>query len=208
MEINKPNLLFVEGQDECHFFKYLHEHLKLSEIQVINCEGISNFKTKIPLIVQSDGFKDVKAVGFIRDANSNAEDAFKSLIKIIEETSKIRSLPVPKNPSEIKSGKGLKLGVFIMPNNSDSGMLESLCLETIKNEPTYICVDKFINCFTLLFTEEEKKKFREHKSRVQSYLATRIPIVKSLGDGAQKKYWDFDHDGFAEINKFISDLFS
>jgi hypothetical protein len=207
-DIIEKNILFVEGKDECYFFNYFHKYLGLSGIQVIDCEGTGNFKTKLQLYVQSDAFKTVKTVGFIRDADSNAENAFASLRKIIKETSDIRYLPVPKKPSEIISDKGLKLGVFIMPNNSGAGMLESLCIETIKNEPVYECVDKFINCFTRLFTEEEKEKFREHKSRIQSYLATRIPIAKSIADGAQKKYWNFDHEGFSEINKFVTELFS
>ncbi len=207
-EITQPYILFVEGKDEGYFFKYLHMHLDLPGVQIINCEGTGNFQTKIQLYVQSDGFQIVKALGFIRDADLNPDAAFNNLKSIIEETSKIRSLPIPIKPTEIVSDNNRKLGIFIMPDNSGTGMLENLCLETINKEPVYKCIDDYIDCFSKEFSAEEKKKFNEPKARVQSYLATRIPVVKSLGDGAQKGYWDFNHDCFKQINQFVLNLFS
>jgi len=95
-----------------------------------------------------------------------------------------------------------------MPDNAGLGMLENLCLTTIKEDPVYSCIDNFVTCFKKNQIQSEVEKFNESKARVQAYLATRSPIVSSLGRGAQKQYWDFGHPCFRDIIKFLQTLFS
>jgi hypothetical protein len=40
-----------------------------------------------------------------------------------------------------------------------------------------------------------------------SFLATRTPIMNSLGLGAINGYWDFSHSCFDEIKAFLKSLF-
>jgi hypothetical protein len=87
-------------------------------------------------------------------------------------------------------------------------MLESLCLESIKGTTVYKCVEDYIKCSIPNLNPEDRKKFKEEKARVQTYLASQVPLVNSLSDGAQKNIWDFDHPCFGEISNFLLGLFS
>ncbi len=83
-------------------------------------------------------------------------------------------------------------------------MLEDLCLKSIETTHGYQCVKQFIDCCC----KEKKLKIKNiSKAKVQAYLAIKSPIVNSLGTGAQKGYWDFDHRCFEDIKKFLNDLF-
>ena len=108
---------------------------------------------------------------------------------------------------EIVKDNKLWVGIFIMPDNENKGMLENLCLETIISSPQKACIDEFTTCFSPHILPEEQENFKEPKARILSYLATRAPIVYSLGIAAKKGYWNFDHESLDKIKKFLTELF-
>ncbi|MBF0399096.1 MAG: hypothetical protein HQK78_20145 [Desulfobacterales bacterium] len=203
VRIQKKKLLVVEGKDECNFFDALFKHLQLYDIQTIDIGGKDKFNDKFESLHAMDEFSEITHIGFIRDAERNpAISAFNSICSILRK----RQIPCPENPNQIIRER-VSVGIFIMPDNQETGMLENLCLESIKNTPVYSCIDSFIDCLKQNQAEIEKEKFNESKSKVQSYLAMRSPIVNSLGLGAKNNYWNFNHACFADIKKFLSDLF-
>jgi hypothetical protein len=94
-----------------------------------------------------------------------------------------------------------------MPDNQGAGMLENLCLETLKDQNIESCIDQYISCFESNMDQTEKVIFNFSKAKVQAYLASRAPIVNSLGLGAQKGYWDFNHACFNQVKTFLHSLF-
>lgn len=203
-KIQKTKLLAVEGKDECNFFEAFFKYFQLDNIQTIDIGGKDRFKNEFPLLYAMEGFSELTHIGFVRDAETNpAHLAFASICNILKEY----NLPCPSTINEIIKNN-IAVGIFIMPDNQGTGMLENLCLKSIKNKPVQSCIDAFIDCFKKIQVDEEKGKFNEPKSRVQSYLASRSPIVKSLGEGALKKYWDFNHPCFSDIKLFLTQLFN
>ena len=93
-----------------------------------------------------------------------------------------------------------------MSNNADLGILEDLCLESVWEEPIFACVDRYMECCLLALPENERPR-NPSKARVHTYLAARKEIANSLGVGAQKGYWDFDHVCFEDIKQFLRKLF-
>jgi len=202
--IISTHLLAVEGKDECNFFDVLLKHENIKDVQIIDIGGKDKFRVEIPFLINAEGFSDVQSLGFIRDAEENqANSAFSSICSILK-NNKNYKLPIPKNMNEVIYEQNNKVGVFIMPNNSDRGMLEDLCLESIKiNNPIYNCVNKYIDC-CLDFSEN--KNINKSKARVQTYLAGKKPIVNSLGLAAQKGHWNFSSQCFSDIKLFLHNL--
>ncbi len=197
-------LLAVEGKDECQFFEALLKFEKIGAVQIIDIGGKNKFRTELPLLMNMEGFRNVIALGFVRDAEEKmAVSAFQSIC----DTLKKYNLPIPDSINAINNSSGLKTGIFIMPDNYGTGMLENLCLKTIAGTPVESCINDFQTCFLPLMPPAEQEKFNESKSRVLSYLATRSPIVNSPGLAALKGYWDFHHVCFEEIKKFLHQLF-
>jgi hypothetical protein len=204
IRIESKQLLAVEGKDEYNFFGALLNHQNISKIQIIDIGGKDKFKTELPNIVNLEGFSDVHTLGFIRDAEENqAESAFSSICAVL----KRNNLPAPTNINTMIDEQNIRIGVFIMPNNIDKGMLEDLCLESVKTNPVFQCVDQYISCCLLCLSENESNINRS-KAKIQTYLAIKNPIVNSLGLAAQKGHWNFEDDCFSDIKKFLHTLFS
>ena len=92
---------------------------------------------------------------------------------------------------------------MILPGDNQSGMLETLLCKSFKETPVDGCIDKFIDCARGLSDTEIQ---RLDKARAHAYLATRpLPHV-SVGVAAQKGYWPFGHDVFADVRTFLRNL--
>jgi hypothetical protein len=94
LKIESTKILAVEGQDEWYFFKnMLEKHLKITDVQLIDIGGESNFETELASIFILSGFSSVKKIGFVRDADNDAQKAFKKICKAIKDALK---LPAPE----------------------------------------------------------------------------------------------------------------
>nr|VFK16698.1 MAG: hypothetical protein BECKLPF1236B_GA0070989_11008 [Candidatus Kentron sp. LPFa] len=208
LKIESHRLLLVEGKDECSFFEVLLKQLGIEDVQLVDIGGKDKFKRKFPPLYNTREFQDVHSLGIVRDAEDKAADAaFSSICSILEKY----PLPMPNAPSTVIGGKNqqrkdIRIGVFIMPNNADQGMLEDLCLKSARTEPVFACVEQYMDCLSALPENDQPRN--PSKAKVQAYLATRKEIANSLGVGARKGYWDFEHHCFGDIKGFLRALFA
>nr|VFK37292.1 MAG: hypothetical protein BECKSD772F_GA0070984_101339 [Candidatus Kentron sp. SD]VFK42367.1 MAG: hypothetical protein BECKSD772E_GA0070983_101635 [Candidatus Kentron sp. SD]VFK79441.1 MAG: hypothetical protein BECKSD772D_GA0070982_10507 [Candidatus Kentron sp. SD] len=204
-----PWFLAVEGKDERNFFEAMLRQLDIQGVQLVDIGGKDQFKTKFSTLYNLDGFQEVRSLGLIRDAEDKAADAaFSSICSILKKY----HLPMPDAPNTViggknQQGKDIRIGIFIMPNNADQGMLEDLCLKSVREERVFSCVEQYMDCCLSALPEDERP--RNHaKAKVQTYLAARKEIVNSLGVGAQAGHWEFDHGCFNDIKRFLRTLFN
>ncbi|MCK5059395.1 MAG: hypothetical protein KAT34_22285 [Candidatus Aminicenantes bacterium] len=166
-------------------------------MDVREIEGKDQFKKTLPAFIVTSGFKLIEKIAVIRDADNNANDAFKSVTGVLEKN----DLKPPKKPGEFSNGAP-SVGVFVMPDNTSKGMLEDLCLGTVRDHPAIKCVDTFITCVQSL--RETPKNIS--KARVQAYLAAKPTIAQSLGVGAQKGHWDLKSENLHPLISFLKQL--
>lgn len=193
-DIEKEKLLAVEGADEVNFFKVLLKHIGIEDVDIRDVAGKEQYKEKLPILIRTSGFEKVKILGITRDADRNAEGAYESLVNTLKDI----GLSVPETVNFFTEGKP-RVGIYILPGNNRNGELETLCLETVEDNPAMECVDKFIECAKKL---KDKPK-NIHKAQSQAFLAAMPKIANSIGLGAQKNYWDFDSDVLDELKKFL-----
>ena len=194
-EITKPKIIAVEGQDEMNFFNALLSNLQITDVQVIPFEGKTNFQSRIKAIVNVPGFRNVKYFALIRDAdNLPPQSAFDS----VKNSLSTAKLPFPMEIN-IFTNTVPAVGIFIMPGNAENGMLEDLCLSSIKEYSVYQCIESFFEC-------SDEQPDNESKSKIQCYLSTKNPLANSLGVGAKKGHWDFNSPVFDEIKDFLENM--
>jgi len=192
--VESDKLLAVEGIDEINFFEAYLNFLGIKGVDILDVAGKDNFKIKLPVLFKMPGFNNVRIFAVIRDADDNAESAFKSIQNIL-----IKSDLKPPDKLNNFSNGSLKVGIFIMPGNSDKGMLEDLCLQSVQDHPAMECVDIFYECFNRL---EEKPRIAA-KAKAQAFLAAMPETVYSVGMGAKKKYWDFEAAVLNDLKIFL-----
>ena len=199
--------LLVEGNDERNFFTALvgHLHLKSVQIQVLN--GKDRLTESLETLAGTTGFRGVRSIGIVRDADHSADTSFQSVQTSLRNANQIIGtwfgveFPVPHRPEE-RAGEGLSLRVLILPGGRANGMLETLLCRTFDGTHVDDCIGRFFECAQ----QAGISIARRDKARAQAYLATRLYPHVSVGVAAQKGYWDFDHDAFEGVRQFLRSL--
>ena len=201
MDIKKPKLLLVEGKDEVVFFRLLCRKLNIGDIEVIESGGKDKFKDLLPAILNMRGIEKVTSIGVIRDADNSSVSAFTSIKHHFQKN----GLILPNSINEIASENGkVSTGIFIMPGNRDTGMLENLMLDTVRDHPVKKMADRYIDELKENLTDEPPKfPSNEHKARFYAFLAGMEKFIPSLGLAAEKGYFDLDSSYLDDLKEFI-----
>lgn len=190
--------LLVEGQDDKCFFDSLLRYMGVSDIQIQDIGGKNELSRFLKAFVVSSGFKDkVTSIGIIRDADNDASSAFKSVCSSL----KSAKLPVPKKPVKPTraSKTNPKVSVFVLPDNSDKGMLETLCLSAVNDDPAMKCVEEYFGCLK----NEGLKVKNLHKAKLQTFLASRKTTDSRLGIAAEKGYLKLEDPAYKQVVKYL-----
>jgi hypothetical protein len=211
-KITKKSILLVEGEDEKNFFDKLlkSKSLEINDVQCISAGGEKSFKARFGNLSREEAFRYVNKIAFIRDAEKNeaysALDSIKSAVKSAKTNTGfdiecISSLT--DNVKDIVKDK-MRCGVYIMPDNKNSGALENLCIKYMKTEPIHNCVEGYIRCAQSNGAILKNKS----KAKIFAYLSTKIADAPSIGVAAKQGVFDFDNTCFDGIKDFLKRVFS
>ena len=201
LEIKSDRLLLVEGKDEVNLFTALIKHCFSNEIdiQVIDAGGIYNILRNLKAIREIvRTLPNFQSIGVVRDADDNSENAFISICNNLE-----KAEYHPPQSHGTFSNNSPSVGVFIMPNGTSKGSIETLCWQSVKDLPAAKCVEQYLECLENNNTMNSKNK---DKSFAHAYLASMQNPVARVGEGALQGAWKFDSPAFKELIKFIRDL--
>jgi hypothetical protein len=211
IKIDRPKLLVVEGRDEQQFFAAaMRDHLGLTDIQVMPIGGKTLLTANLAGLVNDPLFSSVQSLAVLRDADTPFGHAPAASLATTEATKAFQSvcgslahvgLPGPAAHGQFVNGPP-RVGVFIVPNGVDDGMLETLCLLSVSTSPEFPCVDGYFQCLQ----GHGPLPTNLHKARAHAWLASRIEPGKRVGEAAQAGYWPWDSDAFADLWSFIRSL--
>jgi hypothetical protein len=112
------------------------------------------------------------------------------------------NLPVPKKPLEITNTQP-RVSVFILPDSKTKGMLETICISSVKEDPAIECVNAYIKC---LKDELKAPPKNIEKARMQAFLASRKKVPRMLGLAAKQNVWPWDSPVFENVKNFLNSL--
>ncbi len=221
IKITQPKLILVEGKDDKYFFQYLMKHICLEDCQVINVEGKDNFSNVFKSIMLLPGFNTVNSLAFIRDADNDCRKSFNEIISIIKSNNRsliktAATISYPDKPGVFFNINNLKIGTFILPNNSNPGMIEDICLNSCSTRPAIECIDSYVQCLKSkldrktdeISSNNSSNYFPKNESKMKMlvFLASLYEYSNNIGDAAQKGSWDFNHSSFIELISFLKQL--
>jgi hypothetical protein len=199
--VSLAKLLLVEGNTPMHFFEALLQHLGLdSEIEIRNYGGIRDLATYLATLIAIPTFQQfAKSVGVVRDAEDKpAAGARQS----VENALAAASLTPQRNPS-------IQTSIFILPDNTNPGMIETLCMEAVKTEAAlasvYRCVEDFFSCLSRSQIALPALPVLA-KHHVQAYLAARPEAQLFPGLAAYRDYWPWANAAFQPLIGFLQAL--
>ncbi|EMW0509132.1 DUF3226 domain-containing protein [Enterobacter mori] len=206
-KINKNKILLVEGRDEINFFDALLKSCTLDTIQVIESKGKDQFPFELELIVNDPGFANVTSIGIVRDADNSQQSAVESIRAQLQK----HKLPSPTGHLTFVNNGQMNVGIFIAPGFTDTGMLESLILESLGEHPVKVASGNYIdNLRSLLHPENETCQYKFptniHKARMHAFLAGMEKYVPSAGMAALKGYFDLTSPIFNDVRGFLRQM--
>lgn len=195
--ITLPKLLLVEGDTPMHFFEALLLHLGLSpQILILNYGGTADLKTYLRTLTATPDFaRLVKSMGIVRDPEGDAVAAHRSVADALTAA----GLTPARTPP-------IRTSIFILPDNNSPGMIETLCMEAVKNEPTlanaYTCVEEFFVCLGRNNVALPSDPVLA-KNHAQAYLATRQRVQMFPGIAAYSDAWPWTNAAFQPLIQFV-----
>jgi len=200
VKITKGKQLLVEGRTPLIFFKALLNHLDLQDIDVQNFKSNVELRGFLQAFANRVEFKDiVEAYGIIRDAEKHpAAAAFSSICSSI----RTAGHQAPEHIAAFTSFNP-RIGVYILPNCLDAGMLETLCLESVITTNMRGCIEAYFNCADSAGIGTPTNQTKAH---TRAFLATQEIDEAQVGRAAQKGLWNWEHRAFESLKAFLRAL--
>lgn len=199
IEITSSKLLLVEGKDTQKFFEAAQEKMGSTGIQLLDFGGVTDLKSYLGALKVNSGFIQlVKSIGIVRDAELDSKAAFASVCGSLQRV----NLPVPPRPGVAVDGPP-RLNVLILPDNTNPGMLEDLCLGSVADDPVISCIDKFFKCV------KERQGYipgNKSKAKLRVFLASRKDPTKLPANALKADYIPWVHPQFDHIKRFLAEL--
>jgi hypothetical protein len=197
--ISYSKVLVVEGMTPFQFFKALLRHIGLlNVIEIRNFGGVTDFSVFLEALVATPGFDNVESLGVVRDAEEDANGAFASVCDSLRRA----GLDEPARPLAITTGKP-NVSVFILPDCVTPGMIETLCMQAVEEDPSIPCIEAYMECIARELSEIPSPI---DKARVQAFLASRERPGLQLGEAAHAGYLPWDKPAFDQLKQFLRAL--
>jgi len=132
--IHKPKLLLVEGREDLAVFQGLCGHWGLEDIQIMDMEGIKNLRARLDVLVRDPGFQTLRTLAIARDADDDAQRAFQSVRDALSKCPPLKTALPSKAGASV--GDRPATAVFIVPDNTSPGNLETMLNGTKAGDPT------------------------------------------------------------------------
>lgn len=198
-KITQYKLLIGEGKAEEIFFRELINTMNLNNDEILitsygGKDNLTNFLETLPLI---PGYDELKSLGITRDADNSIQSAFQSVNSILNK----HKLPMPKSLNNLTAqNNSIKISLFFLPDNKNSGMLEDLLLNSLENDPILYCIDSYFECVK---NQTGKQPKNMAKAKIHAWLASQKNSDKSLIDATKAGYWDYNNLAFNNLKQFI-----
>ena len=203
LQIGSDLLLLHEGNADLKVLGALLRHASITGYQLIEVGGHSKLRALLKALVLTPHFKNpvpgfghpVRAMAVVLDAETDAAATFQSVCDALVAA----GLPAPGAAGDITQGPP-RVGLFLVPDNRSPGKIETLCLESVRDDPAWSCLDVFFSCVRerggVLPTNMDK-------ARAQAFLSTRANPALPVGLAADEGYWRFENGAFQGLVTFL-----
>ncbi len=198
--VQQNRVLLVEGPRDARFLGALVRPPK--NIQIFEMRGKDNLRAVLDLVIE-DARKigGLQALGVVRDADDRASSAFQS----VRDALQWKGLTPPDRHAEYAETDRPAVGVFITPDGSSSGSLESLCVKSVNEVPEAHCAKEYLQCVAKVRNAQWNAAKRD-KAFAYAYMAASADPQNRLGPGVAQRIWNRDSPTFLPLRAFVERL--
>lgn len=209
------SLLLVEGNDDFHVVHSLCKQFNISvrslenpeggNFSVVDCKGINELFEQIPIRFKSS--QNISTLGIIIDADTDLQNRWLTLQNILNKLEFNSPKEFPETGLILKEGK-LKIGVWIMPNNHLSGMLEDFISFLVPKDDKLLPI---VNSTLESIEKQQLNKYSLHhkpKAVIHSWLSWQEDPGTPMGLSITKRYLTTDEETCLRLIRWFGDLFN
>jgi len=199
------NALFFEGENDLYPVGHLIDLLpgpstdfyertpkdKGNRVGLKEFGGYDSLRERFPITIRNGS--TLRRIGIVADANSHPRRRWQSLTDAVAE---IGPAQLPATPPETGwvgelelPDRTITLGLWMMPNNRDSGAVENFLLELIPEDDRLLPLAE-----SCLETVPEEERPDEAKALVRTWLAWQDEPGRPLGPAITEGYFDLDEE--------------
>ena len=235
MSSNAGRVVLVEGMGDLHAIAGFFQSLQLtslhdrhsrnplrlvwnengSRLNIVSADSVQNVNRELKTlhVLEKDGISDCKALALVVDADANPADRWRS----VETTLRAIGHNPPKAPAPtgtiLESDTALipRIGVWIMPDNRQAGMLETflgMCVPQGSANPIWQRALAQTDAVKAEIAESSRfKDAHLDKARIHSYLAWNDPPGIPLGQAVLKRILAPESEQASIFLRWICDAF-
>lgn len=196
--------LVVEGVEDKLVIAELVDPLE-NNVFIANCDGKDNIQPKLNTLIANPTNNNI--IGVVLDADEDINTVWASYRSFLAR----HNLNLPENPSvegTIISNDLIKLGIWVMPNNSLSGMLEDFVKLLIDDED--LLVNEAESVLKLIETKKiNKYNQRIHRSKafIHTWLAWQTEPGRSMAVAISQKNLNKNNPNSLHFKNWFNLLF-
>ena len=198
LEIEEPKQVIVEGNDDVRVFRSLVSHLSIPNIEIRPYGGSDNMRLFLRTLSALPEFRLVRSLAIVADANSDRDRRERRIRSALSDM----DLPIPAVPLEIESDGRLKVAYLVVPHNKDRGMIEDVCLDSVRTDSAMECIDRYFECIGEADTPGPRQVWSS-KARLHAFLASRDRPDLRIGEAAERGIWQFDNEAFDSLKDLL-----
>ncbi len=200
IRVRQNRVLLVEGSEDARFLSALVR--PPANVQILEMGGRDRLRYVLDLVLE-DARKigGLQALGIVRDADDRPPNAFQSVRDALQS----RGLTPPDRHGEYAESDRPAVGVFITPDGSSPGSLESLCVKSVNEASEARCAEEYLQCVAKVRNAKWNAAKRD-KAFAYAYMATSADPENHLNVGAAQGTWNRDSPAFGRLRAFVEQL--
>ena len=202
--VTKPRILFVEGFDECLMCEKVLTLMSADpeQTQIISYDGKEKFGKNLVSLMREAMFLDgqIKRLAILQDADNNISKTKYDITQIMN-TNGLNDVEFGSFRRSRKYPK-MTFGAFVLPDNVDSGNLETLLLRSVEGQSNLVDAKAYIQ-------KHAPAKYKDDSKRVaQVFLCVHTALCRGAGQGASNGYFDLNSIVASSFGSFLKDFIS
>jgi len=192
----KPKLVLCEGKDDKAVVEGLLVHLKIeSQVSVESIDSRDNLGNYLRALTQKPEFvrQEVESLGIILDADDDSGGNWRRIVEHVRNAFKVVLL-APASKVGNKPG----IAGILVPADGRPGMLETVCLETVRSEREYGCFEEYVSC-----VERVAGRELHPKAKFRAWMASQPTYDFLIREAAWKNLLPWDHEAFESLRVFL-----
>jgi hypothetical protein len=204
--VSDERIILVEGNDDVHAIVHVLKKRGLfieGYMKLHDSGGWDNLISAVPVRLKSAAHR---VIGIVADADNCLDARWSDICKAVRKFG-FNELPAaaPKTGYVAQNDAGVRVGIWLMPNNLDNGALEDFLLTLVDPSDKVFLKAKSIVC-SLSADEKRFSKVAERKAISHTYLAWQETPGRPLGLSVNFNYFNARADAAQAFQDWYSTL--